>query len=318
MNDMATYEDEIRRQWKKIAAIEDGAIQLDIEHPLDWHVRCAGLVEQVPAKSLVIISNTPLEDLRSSKCITTACKERRDGRYAISFTLTDAEQEDIFFAMAADIIAFSQAASAEKRARALVRKRYAAWPRLLDHGHMALMSREAQKGLFAELAFLKETIEHGRAPGEAVEGWVGPEAADQDFIYADGWHEVKATGLASVSVTISSFEQLDCDEEGELIVYRIDHCAPARAGAISLSGMVHAIYDMLMDNTEARLSYEGKLADAGYIDFRDYDAAYFYLAHVDRYRVDSTFPRLRRHSAPVQVLNAKYQLDLATLDAWRK
>ena len=71
-------------------------------------------------------------------------------------------------------------------------------------------------------------------------------------------------------------------------------------------------------STELTVSSEGKLADAGYIDFRDYDAAYFYLAHVDRYRVDSTFPRLRRHSAPVQVLNAKYQLDLATLDAWRK
>lgn len=318
MNDMASCEDEIRRQWERVAAIEDGAIQLDIEHPLDWHVRCAGLVEQVSVKSLVIISDTPLEDLRSSKCITTACKERRDGRYAISFTLTDAEQEDIFFTMAADIIVFSQAASAEEKALALVRKRYAAWQRLLDHGHMALMSKEAQKGLFAELAFLKETIERGCAPCEAVEGWVGPEAADQDFVYADGWHEIKATGLASASVTISSFEQLDCDEEGELVVYRIDHCAPAQAGAMSLSGMVHTVRAMLMDSTEAVFSYEGKLADAGYIDFEDYDATYFYLAHVDCYRVDDTFPRLRRHSAPIQVLNVAYQLDLATLDTWRK
>ncbi|MFQ9597636.1 MAG: hypothetical protein ACLRZG_07620 [Streptococcus sp.] len=37
-----------------------------------------------------------------------------------------------------------------------------------------------------------------------------------------GWYEIKSTGASSSEISISSVEQLDRDDEGELVIYRID------------------------------------------------------------------------------------------------
>lgn len=313
MESIKNYEEELRRKWAKVSYFEDGAIQLDLEHPLEWFVRRA----QKNEKSLVIVSTNALQDLRSSKCIETACEQRRDGHYAISFTLTDATQEDVFFTMAADIIAFSQTAQNQNQALSLVRKRYASWQRLLDHGRGATLSQNAQKGLFAELFFLKETIQRGMKPAEAVAGWVGPESADQDFVYRNGWYEIKATGLASSHVTISSLEQLDREDKGELIVCRINACAPAQSGALTLRELVLSIHSILQEDATATDLYEERLADAGYIDSENYDEIHFCLARMEHYHVTKDFPRLQRAKVPREVLNATYELDLPGLAPWK-
>lgn len=314
MGSRMDFESELRRQWAKVAHFEDGAIQLDVEHPLEWYVRRA----QKEGKSLVVVSMFELRDFRPSKCIATACEQRRDGRYAISFTLTDASREEVFFTLAADIIAFSQPAQTPKTSIVAVKKRYTAWQRLLDHGRSAHLSKEAQKGLFAELLFLRKIIERGMASVDAVAGWVGPEAADQDFVYPDGWHEVKAVGIASASVTISSLEQLACEGEGELVVYRIDSCAPAYPGALTLRALVQGVRSWMNDSIEALDIFEMKLADAGYLDGAVYEINHFYVAHISHYQVREDFPRLRRADVPREVLNAIYQLDLPGLEPWRE
>lgn len=309
---MNTYEEELRTKWNGINYHDGGSIQLAVEHPLDWFVRYA----TADHKSIVIVSETPADKITSSKSIEAACNKRKDGKYAVSFTLMNREQEDVFITMSSDIIEFSRFEKRSEESLKKVLRRYAAWLKLLDHKRSALMSTNAQKGLIAELLFLKEKIEKGRQPSDAVAGWVGPDGADQDFVYEDTWHEIKATGASSSQVKISSVEQLDNPDEGELIVFRIDKCAPAKPGAVTLYAMVHLLLGMMSSNVSAIDDFVLKLGSAGYIDMNEYDKEKFSVSAKQTYLVKETFPRIVREVLPVEIVNLEYCLDLPSLDPW--
>ena len=197
---MSAYETELRQKWNSIDYHNGGSLQLAIPHALEWHVRYVTENQ----KSLVIVSDIPVDSIISSHSIEAGCNQRRDGKYAISFTLVNRGQEDVFISMASDIIEYSKNETTHNAALTKVLRRYAQWLKLLDHKRSTLLSSNAQKGLIAELSFLKETLERGTSPADTLAGWVGPDGADQDFVYADSWHEVKATGVSSMTVTISS------------------------------------------------------------------------------------------------------------------
>lgn len=311
---MNTYEEELRKKWDSINYHDGGSLQLAVAHPLNWYVRYATRAH----KSLVIVSETSADKITSSKSIEAACNLRKDGSYAISFTLINREQEDVFISMSSDIIEYSRVEQRPIDSLKRVLRRYAAWMKLLDHKRNALLSSNAQKGLLAELLFLKEEIEKGIQPSVVVAGWVGPDGADQDFIYEDGWHEIKATGVSSSQVTISSVEQLDNPGEGELVVFRIDKCAPAHSGAITLYAMVHVLFEMMASNVKALDDFVLKLGSAGYIDMQEYDEQSFAVSERHSYLVDDAFPRIVRESLPVEIVNAEYQLDLPSLNPWAR
>ena len=310
---MGKYEIELRNKWNSINYYSGGSLQLSIDHPLEWYVRYV-TSEQ---KSVVIVTDIPISNIASSKSIEVACNRRKDGRYAISFTLMDSHQEDVFITMSGDIIQFSyaeHAAVAMKR----VLKRYAAWMKLFDNKNSALLSINAQKGLAGELLFLKERIELGTKAVEAVEGWGGPYGADQDFSYDDGWYEIKVTGAASASISISSIEQLDSSEEGELVIFRIDKCVSTHRGAFTLYKLVHTLFDILRKEGNVLNDFVLKLGAAGYIDMQDYDKQSFVFTSKQAYQVNGTFPRLVRRDIPTEIVNVEYQLSIPSIVAWAK
>ena len=311
MND---YEQELRDKWSSISYQQGGSLELGIMHPLEWHV---GYFSP-EAKSIVIVSDDPVSKIESSKRIQASCMPRKDGRYAISFTLMSQEQEDVFVTMCGDMIRFSS--DEQNRACSLERvlQRYAAWLKLLQNRNSAFLGVAAQKGLIGELLYLKDRIERGMPVADALAGWVGPEGADQDFVYEDGWHEIKTTGVSSSEVTISSVEQLDNNQAGELIVMRVDQCAPATTGAFTLYKLVHQILGMLDKTPGGADSFALKLGSVGYIDMPEYDQQTFVVASKSKYSVDEKFPRLVRNSLPAEVVNLKYILSLPSLAPWMK
>lgn len=311
---MNAYETELRQKWNSIDYHNGGSLQLAIPHALDWHVRYVTDNQ----KSLVIVSDIPVDNISSSRSIEAACNQRRDGKYAISFTLVNRHQEDVFISMASNIIEYSKDEDSQKGALAKVLRRYAQWQKLLDHKRSSLLSANAQKGLIAELAFLKDKIDRGMSTIDALSGWVGPNGADQDFVYLDGWHEIKATGVSSVTVTISSIEQMDGPAPGELVVYRIDKCAPAQIGATSLYRAVHEILARLSLTPNLIEDFFLKLASVGYIDMQEYDSTHFVISSKQHYEVNDSFPKLTRQGIPVEITNAEYQLDLPSIASWAK
>ena len=294
---MNTYEAELRQKWNRIDFYDGGSLQLSVNHPLTWFVRYAAANQ----KSIVIISDIPVDNIVSSQSIDASCNKRKDGKYAISFALVNSSQEDVFISMASDIIEYSGNERSPSAALEKVLRRYAQWLKLLDHKRSALLGANAQKGLIAELAFLKDIVDRGMKPADAIAGWIGPDGGDQDFVYLNGWHEIKATGASSSS-----------------IVYRIDKCAPAQAGAITLYGAVHEVADKLHPDTTAVDELFLKLASVGYIDVQDYDCSHYVITAKQRYEVNDAFPKLRRSSLPTEIMNAEYQIDLPSIAAWSK
>lgn len=310
---MSSKENELREKWNTINYCSGGSLKLSVNHPLEWYVRYASPEH----KSVVIVSQKAIKKIDSSKCIDATCNQRKDGKYAISFTLLDRKQEDVFITMAGDIIEYSNV-DTDDIALLKVLRRYNAWLKLLDHKSDAVLSSNTQKGLIGELLFLKEKIETGMPPSIALAGWVGPEGADQDFVYSACWHEIKSTGASSTEISISSVEQLDRDDEGELVVYRIDKCAPDQPKSFTLYGLVHDVIELISRHGENPDELILKLGSAGYIDMKEYDKQHFYISSRQIYSVNKAFPRIRRKDIPVEITNMEYRINIPSIKSLEK
>jgi hypothetical protein len=312
---MRTTPEILQRQWNSIDYKDGGFLQIDTQHPLEWHIG----YQSISQKTLLLVCATDIGTIESSKSMAVTRRKREtDNRWALSFELLRNEQEDVFAILCSDIIEHSRSVSNEKDALALVISRYNQWSRLLELQRSGLMDENSRKGLLGELLFLQERIEEGYSALTAIQGWVGADGADQDFIYKDGWHEVKGVGASAASVTISSLEQLDCASEGELVIMRIDKTAPDKAGALSLNDAVRQISSNLTGASDALGLFRSKLSAYGYIDLQEYSEQKYTCSGSQRYIVNDTFPRLIRQNVPTQVESLQYELSLSSLADWLK
>jgi hypothetical protein len=172
--------------------------------------------------------------------------------------------------------------------------------------------------LLGELLFLRSRIQEKDGGLSAVQGWVGADGADQDFVYADGWFEVKSIGVSAISVSISSLEQLTNPDDGELVIMRLDKVAPEKASALSLNDIVRQVSDALIGSADALDLLRSKLNAYGYIDLQEYSVQKYYCSSVQRYRVDASFPKLTKQNVPQQVESLHYELSLPSLADWLK
>ena len=311
---MIITSEELHAKWLSADFTHGGYIQIGIKHPLEWHLG----YENIDSKSLVIVSEAEPELLDSSKSIEVAKRIRiSDGRWTWAFILMRKDQESVYETLCADIINFSSGATDETNALAEVSKRFKQWNRLLEHQRKALMDESRRKGLFGELLFLNSILDRGITPIIAIQGWVGPDGADQDFVYSDGWHEIKTVGLSANSISISSLEQLKCEDNGEIVVMRVDKCAPKQSGARSLSEMVDFTANRFSIDGDASALFESKLARYGFIDLPEYREQKYKFSYQERYCVKSDFPKLTAVNVPEQVVSAQYSISLAGIADWK-
>jgi len=312
---MITTPEILQRQWDSIRYKDGGFLRIDTQHPLEWHIG----YQSISQKTLVLTCSIDIGTVESSKSMTVERRRREsDNRWTLSFELLRDEQEGVFSILCSDIIEHSRPATTEKEALTLVISRYKQWSKLLESQKSGLMSEQNRKGLLGELLFLQERVEESDSAMVAVQGWMGPTSADQDFTYVDGWHEVKSIGASSTSVTISSLEQLDAPDEGELVIMRIDKAAPEKSGAISLNCVVCRIIEALSGQTDALDLFRSNLGAYGYIDLQEYSEQKYYCSGSERYRVCSTFPKLTKKNVPAQIASAHYELSLPSLTDWLK
>lgn len=305
----------LQKQWDSIKYRDGGFLQVDIKHLLEWHIG----FQSINQKTLLLVSDIEIGAVISSKsmAVSRRCRES-DNRWTLSLELLRDEQESVFAILCSDIIGHSQSASNEEEALALVLSRYKQWSRLLESQKSGLMDEHSRKGLIGELLFLSNRLDASDSALTAVQGWIGADGADQDFTYADGWFEVKSIGASATSVTISSLEQLDCDDYGELVILRIDKTAPEKNGAISLNDMVRQICEQLSGDSDALDSFRSKLATCGYIDLQAYSEQKYYCSGTQCYSVNETFPRMTKKTVPTQIVSLHYELNLPSLQEWQK
>ena len=301
--------------WRSIKYYRTGSLQLGIKHPLEWHVA----YETPTNKALVIIAHNPVKSIDSSKSISTQCNKRNDGTYYISFQLTEKSQEDVFISMCSNLIEYSSGADTEINALNMVEMRYRQWRRLMEYKNIAMLSDEKRRGLIGELLYLKRTIEEGKPAPDALAGWIGPDGADQDFVFDERWREVKTTGLSSDKVSIHSFEQLgDEGDEGDLIIFRVDPSAPEAEDAFTLRKLVHDIIKMLNGSLTDIELFTDKLSSIGYIDMEAYDKYPYKYFKDETYVVNANFPRLTRTNIRPEITKCEYTISISSIDNWKR
>ncbi|MNE14615.1 hypothetical protein D3C80_1075000 [compost metagenome] len=305
----------LQQQWNKIAYKDGGFLQIDIQHPLEWHIG----YQLTSQRTLLLVCNKEIDSIESSKSMVVSRRLRElDNRWTLTFELLRDAQQEVFAIFCCDIIEYSRIASGEEEALALVIRRYKQWSLLLELQKSGLMDERVCKGLLGELLFLEQYMNHCYSVLHAIQGWVGAEGADQDFMYSEGWYEVKSLGVSATSVTISSLEQLDCTLAGELIVMRIDKAAPSRVGAVSLNEVVYRIIEKLSHDIDAVELFRSKLANYGYIDLQEYSEQKYHYHGIQRYEVDKSFPRMTSNLVPEEVISLNYKLSLPALAKWLK
>lgn len=305
----------LEKQWSSINYTDGGFLQIDTQHPLEWYIG----YESISQRTLLLVCDAEVGPIESSKSMIVSRRRREsDNRWTLSFELLRSEQQGVFSIFCCDVIEHSRLASTESETLKLVIGRYKQWSKLLETQRSGLMDEHRRKGLLGELLFLEQKITSVDASIAVIQGWVGADGADQDFIYPDGWFEVKSVGASAVSVTISSLEQLDCADNGELVIKRIDKTAPEKAGAFSLNDVVRRISFILAGNAEALDLFCAKLSAYGYMDLQEYSEQKYFCSSTQRYFVDESFPKLTRANVPAQISALHYELDLPSLAGWRK
>ena len=284
--------------------------RLDSEHPLDIYCGYNELLQ--PTFMIVGTEEVDASLLHETQSISIKNILRNDAKRALLFSYTKQPYNDIFTRLCFDMLEAARIAPAKQKYSKLVH-RYIAWQKMLSGTRSDILSKEQQKGLCGELLFLETFLDTiGTLP--ALESWRGPCQADQDFIFSNGWAEIKSIKYAADSVTISSLEQLSPDIPGILAVFKIEETSQFEQESFSLASLVDRISGKISSSPSGSLIWEDKIHLAGYDPSEKiYRNTFFVVRDKMIYSVTEGFPRLTKKILPSAVIQAKYQIDLGAI-----
>jgi hypothetical protein len=220
---------------------------------------------------------------------------------------------ELFAAMSCDLIGALDDAVAtgavEARLAHVFIGRVGAWQEFMRKGTQAL-SPEAEIGLVGELVILGTIMDAGVAAAQAIESWIGPLDAIQDFEIGTGALETKATLSAKgFAVKIGSLEQLDDSVRQPLFVVGV-RFRQVESGQ-NLPELVASIRAAIQGDAEALQLFSVRLIAAGYID--SHEGRFprrFVLNEIRVIKVGEEFPRLTPGTVPAGITRAMYEIDL--------
>lgn len=287
--------------------------RVDEIHPLDLYIGSDDMSRPV----LFLISDLEPPTISSSQIISVSIGKRKDNKWGLSFTLLDNMFEDLFANFCTDIIESSRSLKIKNNGAAFICDRYEKWQNMLSKLRGGLLSPSIIKGLIGELFFLKDYIIPTYGQEKALNSWIGPDKADQDFVCDDIWYEVKSTVSGTESIGISSVEQLDMQMAGELVIVYLDRTSQSDTEKITLNSIFKEVSDSL-SNEEMKHKLSGILLNFGYYAKPEYDGPAFKYSKTERYLVDNSFPCVRRNNLPNAVINSNYDLSISAISNYRR
>lgn len=195
------------------------------------------------------------------------------------------------------------------------------WRNLFDKAGTEGLSLSQQQGLYGELTFLRKLIAKKVFPAsEALDYWVGVDAAQRDFM-GDSWAvEVKTTATSNPQeVTINSERQLDESLFENLYLY---HCSVeiTRKNGETLPDKIYKLRRDLENDPEALSKFNEHLITAGYFD--EDEALYAFRAYKVRgetlFRIEGDFPRIKESDLRIGVGNLTYSIVLSACTSYIK
>lgn len=299
---------DLQNKWNELSPIKESFLLASGNNPLPFHIGYNN-----GNKCIIILHQKKIEIPPSTKAITAEYFQNSDCNYMLKLTLNHSSLEELFIKLCWDLlhISLQYPNNTEK-----VISQYRNWIKLFQKVSPDLLSGPLQKGLLGELLYLEEQI-HQKGDIIALNAWLGPEGCDQDFVFDNTWTEIKTVSTDSDSITISSLQQLDCPQQGNLIIYFIDKISSGSNQSISLPETINKINSLL--SLPQQDIFSCKLAKIGYFDNDSeyYQSARYRLSEKRIFSVNSKFPRLTRNNIPAEITNAQYKLSLAAIDPFK-
>ena len=286
--------------------------RIDASHPLDFF---ASYDEENRMQLLLLTNNVPPLP-NSSKQIVVRANPRNDNKYAVCFSLTDTALKDLFVSLTWDMMNCTCDTTDYYSGVKKAVSRFKKWQEMFAVSKEK-MSASKVKGLLGELLILKKICISKYGIEKAVEGWVGPLSADQDFQYDDNWYESKAVSASKDKVSVSSFEQLDNTEPGTFVICRIENVSSLEPNSFTLKSLVNNIYEIIGDNANVRSLFHMRLLLYGYNEAEDdYDDSYKLIA-MELYSVDEAFPKIIKSKLDAAVCGGSYEISIPAIQNWR-
>lgn len=287
--------------------------RVDPAHPVDFFIG----YDETCAMQLVLLADEQPELPPSSQQVLVRSNPRKDGKYAVCFSLVNQSLKDTFISLCWDIVASTYGAGTQKAGIESAVNRFGKWLILLAKGRDSKLSDAVVRGMVGELAVLRDICIPKYGSTHSITGWIGPLHADRDFEYEDNWFEVKSASLSRETVSISSFDQLDIDRFGTLVLVRIERTTTSDTEAISLNRLVQDIEELLGEDQDALSTFKVRLVLNGYDESDERADELFHLHGYEQYCVYDDFPRIRKSQLTSGIDNGEYTLSIAALAPWQ-
>lgn len=300
---------EFKTKWENIPP-EIGIMQLVSPDSKFWFSR-----DFQNRKTLTFSSNVQpdIENESESFEIFTA---DLNGKWQVSIFLKNEKEEDVFIYFLWDLFGSAIHTKNDEQFNLSLRKRILEWVKLFNKRNHYL-SLESIVGLLGELYFLKSKLFPLYGVKESILGWRGPLGEDQDFIFHQKWFEVKTIRFGKEKVNISSIEQLDRNDYGDLIVIEVEKSTDSIENTVNIRSLIEEIVDSIVDDLSLLYEFERRLIILGYKDDEYYSNLIYLVKRTRDYKVIDTFPRIRRVKLDNEILNVNYTLSLSGIEKFR-
>lgn len=236
---------------------------------------------------------------------------KKEEYYTIRFSLIDNDVCGLFYKFCDDLIEQSAIVKDKSESYTIIINRYFQWKKLFINSKRKFLSEPEIMGLIGEICFLRGNLAERIGLSEAIGSWSGQELTHKDFSYNEQWFEVKTIHRGSQTVKISSIEQLESKNNGELIIYSLEKMSENYAG-ITLNKLFNETCDMF-DNVDERDRFRAKVYMQGYEYHSYYDDYVYELSGFSRYTVNKDFPKLTTSILPPAIRKATYEITLADI-----
>jgi hypothetical protein len=237
------------------------------------------------------------------------------GSKCIQFSLIDPESSELFYKFCDDIIDSSRQEANQQGGYHFVTHRFARWKKMFIT-KSDILPEESIMGLIGELYFLLSYMIPTYGQHKAVEAWSAPDPTIKDFSIDKTWFEIKTVGAKSSVVKISSLQQLESKDPGNLVIFRLEKMSPSFYGT-NLNEIVVKINKVLESPEDCDL-FQTKLLLAKYTYNEKYDEYVYDIKASTVYSVDQNFPALRSEGLQTAVQNVQYELLIDQLEKYIK
>lgn len=305
MNEVAVV-----RDWRtRLKNGQTGVVLADAHHPLEIYVGAND-----SADPLVQIRSSIKPQLPELSSYVLVSRTEDASHWVLTMSLQDRRFTEVFLHLVGHIVSASRVDPTSQAAWTTVNSLLNEWKGLFRARPTGLLSLEELRGLVGEMWLMLNRFVPSLGIESAINGWLGPLNAPQDFWYPEsGFHEVKAIGPSRTSIKISSEYQLD-ESPMELLVLQMPQVLESDLGAINLAQLVaharSALAEVGLREGDLRLRLNQMGVDE---NERHYSETWFRVTTVESFRVDELFPAVRRSLVQSGVQRVRYSLERSAI-----